>query len=70
MDWGIGDRSGMDSSGRLIRKCPGVWASIPSVASGSGVSGLEFRHALICVRMVVISSKVSFVPPITTFKCF
>ena len=48
----------------------GVKASTPSEASGKLVSGLELRHASICVSTVIISSKVSFVPATTTLKCF
>ena len=46
--------SGMDSSGRPIRKCPGVSASMPSSSEQMGTRGLLLRHASICVKIVVI----------------
>ena len=61
--------SGRASNGRPTKKCPGVKASMPSVPSGNGVSGLELRHASIWVTMVVNSSNVNLLSPITRQRC-
>ena len=69
-DCGILNLSGRASRGCPMKKCPGVYASVPSDTLGKGVNGLELRHASICANTVVISSNVNFVPPTTTLKCF
>ena len=43
--WRDSGGSGKAVIGFPMRKCPGVNASIPSEGSGSGVRGLELRHA-------------------------
>lgn len=48
--------SGKAVNGFPMRKWPGVSTSIPSDSSGRGVSGLEFRQASICVKVVASSS--------------
>ena len=52
-----------------MRKCPGVNASIPFDGSGSGVRGLELRHASICARTVVSSSYLSLTSPTIFLRC-
>ena len=56
MDWCDSGESGKAVKGFPIRKCPGVNTSNASAWSGSGVSGLEFRHASTCASVVVNSS--------------
>ena len=61
--------SGNAIRGFPIRKCPGVNTSNPSESSGRGISGLEFRHASIWVRVVVSSSYVNLASPTTLLRC-
>ena len=55
--------SGKASRGAAMRKCPEVRAPIRSSGCGRGNRGLEFRHACICARTVVSSSKLRRTPP-------
>ena len=70
IDWNKEGRSGRASMGRPMRKWPEVSASIPSSASGTSVSGLEFKHASIYIRTVVSSSNVSLTSPTIFLKFF
>ncbi len=61
---------GRASSGRPIKKCPGVSAPTPpSSAEGRAVNGLLFRHASIWTNTVDNSSKVSLTSPTTRERC-
>ena len=53
-----------------MRKWPGGSASIPSSASGTSISGLEFSYASIRARTIVSSSNVSFTSPTIHLKYF
>ena len=68
--WGENEFSGIASRGQPMRKWPGVSAPIPSSTFGRGVSGLKFKHASICTKIVVNSSKLSWTSPITRLKCY
>lgn len=63
-------RSGKASSGRPIRKWPGVRGAIPSslFASSDVNRGFELRQASIWRRTVIISSNVSLDSPTIRFK--
>ena len=63
------DGSGSASSGRPMRKCPGVRTSMPSSSHSADMRGLLLRQASICVSTVVNSSNVSLTPATILFKC-